>query len=78
MCRKTLFLTAAALLLSLSVGCGGPSAAQTEPPASPDPTAPPAASPRAPGGGGQIIPVNAITPVISIPVIIYVIFKGRK
>ncbi len=29
-------------------------------------------------GGGQVIPVNAITPVISIPVIIYVILKGRK
>lgn len=29
-------------------------------------------------GGGQIIPVNAITPVISVPVIIYVIMKGRK
>lgn len=29
-------------------------------------------------GGGQIIPVNAITPVISIPVIIYVIVKGRN
>ena len=28
-------------------------------------------------GGGQIIPVNAITPVISIPIIIYVIFKGK-
>ncbi|MBD5224533.1 MAG: iron ABC transporter permease [Bacteroidales bacterium] len=29
-------------------------------------------------GGGQIIPVNAVTPVISVPVIIYVILKGRK
>ncbi len=29
-------------------------------------------------GGGQIIPVNAITPVISVPIIIYVILKGRK
>lgn len=29
-------------------------------------------------GGGQIIPINAITPVISIPVILYVIIKGRK
>lgn len=29
-------------------------------------------------GGGQIIPVNAITPVISVPIIIYVIVKGRR
>lgn len=29
-------------------------------------------------GGGQIIPVNAITPVIGVPVIIYVIIKGRR
>ena len=29
-------------------------------------------------GGGQIIPVNAITPVISVPVIIYVIVNRKK
>jgi len=29
-------------------------------------------------GGGQIIPVNAITPVIGVPVIIYVILKRRS
>lgn len=29
-------------------------------------------------GGGQIIPVNAITPIISVPIIIYIIVKGRK
>ena len=29
-------------------------------------------------GGGQMIPVNAITPLIAVPVIIYVIVSGRK
>lgn len=29
-------------------------------------------------GGGQIIPVNAITPIISVPVIVYVIITRRK
>ena len=29
-------------------------------------------------GGGQIIPVNAITPIISVPVIIYVIVNRKK
>lgn len=29
-------------------------------------------------GGGGIIPVNAITPVISVPIIIYVIVKRKK
>lgn len=29
-------------------------------------------------GGGQIIPVNAITPIISVPIIIYVITSGSK
>ena len=29
-------------------------------------------------GGGQVIPINAITPVISVPVIIFIMVKGRK
>ena len=29
-------------------------------------------------GGGQIIPVNAITPIISVPIIIYVIINGGR
>lgn len=29
-------------------------------------------------GGGQVIPVNAITPIISVPVIIYVILNRKK
>lgn len=29
-------------------------------------------------GGGQIIPINAITPVIAVPIIIYVIVRGKK
>lgn len=29
-------------------------------------------------GGGQMIPINAITPLIAVPVIIYVIVNGRK
>jgi hypothetical protein len=62
MCRKTLFLTAAALLLSLSVGCGGPSAAQTEPPASPDPTATPAASAPEPSPEASPEPTPEATP----------------
>ena len=29
-------------------------------------------------GGGQVIPVNAITPIISVPVIVYVILNRKK
>lgn len=62
MCRKMLYLTAAALLLSLSVGCGGPGPDAHAPTASPEPVATPAASAPEPTPEAAPTPTPEPTP----------------